>query len=379
MPLPEADGQIDLIRLVRGDARSGADAHRDRSALRLRPQHSLGPAAFRRSERDLRPSCDPAQLAGAFARNARYDHDRRFRDRCGRDRAVHDELVSFTSGLPAIAIRSTRYCNRPRHWWHDWSAIARSSGHWRDAIIRSLITLKMLTYCPTGGIVAAPTTSLPEWIGGIRNWDYRFCWLRDATLTLYALMTAGYRNEARAWREWLLRSAAGHPSELQIMYGIAGERPVDRVGIPLASRLRGQPPVRIGNAAYQQLQIDVYGELMDTLLRAIASGSKQMPLPGICRTSCSTFSSMSGTSPIGHLGKPRRATAISLSPRSWHGSRSIAPSNRSISTSSRVRARAGSGIARARSPRRSSPRAMTPNATPLCSITAAATSTPLCC
>jgi GH15 family glucan-1,4-alpha-glucosidase len=151
------------------------------------------------------------------------------------------------------------------NWWHDWSAHCVLGGQWRGAIIRSLITLKMLTYDPTGGIVAAPTTSLPERIGGVRNWDYRYCWLRDATLALYALMTAGYRNEARAWREWLLRSVAGHPAELQIMYGIAGERRLTELELDWLPGYSRSSPVRIGNAAFQQLQIDVFGELMDTL------------------------------------------------------------------------------------------------------------------
>jgi GH15 family glucan-1,4-alpha-glucosidase len=123
----------------------------------------------------------------------------------------------------------------------------------------------MLTYEPTGGIVAAPTTSLPELIAGIRNWDYRYCWLRDATLALYALMTAGYRNEARAWREWLLRSAAGHPAALQSMYGIAGERRLTELEVEWLPGYGGSSPVRIGNAAHRQLQIDVFGEWMDTL------------------------------------------------------------------------------------------------------------------
>lgn len=159
------------------------------------------------------------------------------------------------------------------NWWHDWSAHCVLGGQWRGAIIRSLITLKMLTYDPTGGIVAAPTTSLPERIGGVRNWDYRYCWLRDATLALYALMTAGYRNEARAWREWLLRSVAGHPAELQIMYGIAGERRLTELELDWLPGYSGSSPVRIGNAAFQQLQIDVFGELMDTLFACNRFGS----------------------------------------------------------------------------------------------------------
>ena len=135
--------------------------------------------------------------------------------------------------------------------------------HWHDAVVRSLITLKCLSFPPTGGIVAAPTTSLPEQLGGVRNWDYRFCWIRDATLTLYALLTSGYRDEALAWREWLVRAAAGRPAELQTIYGIAGERRLTELELPWLPGYEGSRPVRIGNAAFAQLQIDVYGELMD--------------------------------------------------------------------------------------------------------------------
>ena len=132
-------------------------------------------------------------------------------------------------------------------------------------MLRSLLTLKALTDARTGGIVAAPTTSLPEHIGGVRNWDYRYCWLRDATFTLYALMSAGFTDEARAWREWLLRAAAGKPSELQIMYGVAGERRLTELEVPWLPGYEGSRPVRIGNAAHGQLQLDVYGEVMDAL------------------------------------------------------------------------------------------------------------------
>lgn len=161
--------------------------------------------------------------------------------------------------------------------WHDWGSHCSLTGPWRDAIVRSLITLRMLTYEPTGGLVAALTTSLPEWIGGVRNWDYRYCWIRDATLTLYALLSSGYRNEARAWREWLLRAAAGHPSEMQIMYGLAGERRLPEYEVPWLSGYEGSKPVRIGNAAYEQLQLDVYGELMDALHAANRYGLEASP------------------------------------------------------------------------------------------------------
>ncbi len=156
-------------------------------------------------------------------------------------------------------------------YWHEWLAHSTYDGDWRDAVMRSLITLKALTFAPTGGIVAAPTTSLPEKLGGVRNWDYRFCWLRDATITLQALMYAGFDEEARDWRRWLLRAIAGDPAEVQIMYGVAGER---RLPEYVAEWLPGYDgnPVRIGNEAVDQFQLDVYGEVMDALYQARASG-----------------------------------------------------------------------------------------------------------
>ncbi|WP_165251802.1 glycoside hydrolase family 15 protein [Paludisphaera soli] len=153
-------------------------------------------------------------------------------------------------------------------WWREWSGRCTVEGEWCEAVRRSLITLKALTYAPTGGIVAAPTTSLPELAGGVRNWDYRYCWLRDATFTLYALMLAGYREEAAAWREWLLRAVAGAPSKLQIMYGLSGERRLTEMEIPWLPGYEGSAPVRVGNGAWRQHQLDVYGEVMDSLHQA---------------------------------------------------------------------------------------------------------------
>jgi GH15 family glucan-1,4-alpha-glucosidase len=152
--------------------------------------------------------------------------------------------------------------------WREWSGVCGDFGKWSGVVRRSLITLKALTYRPTGGIVAAPTTSLPEQVGGSRNWDYRFCWLRDATFTLLSLMNAGYYLEAEAWRDWLLRTIAGSPSQLQPLYGLAGERRLTEWEVPWLPGYEGSRPVRIGNAAEAQLQLDVIGEVMDALHQA---------------------------------------------------------------------------------------------------------------
>ncbi|MFF5786521.1 glycoside hydrolase family 15 protein [Streptomyces sp. NPDC012693] len=156
--------------------------------------------------------------------------------------------------------------------WREWAALCTYRGPHRQAVLRSLITLKALTYGPTGGIVAAPTTSLPEEVGGVRNWDYRACWLRDSSLTLGALLSAGYVEEAAAWRDWLLRSVAGNPADLQIMYGPAGERRLPETTLPWLRGYADSAPVRTGNAAVDQFQLDVYGEVMDSLYRAGKAG-----------------------------------------------------------------------------------------------------------
>ena len=178
----------------------------------------------------------------------------------------HSHLPPPQGPEPFAALRHTE------EFWTNWSSSCRSAGRWSEAARRSAIVLKALTFAPTGGLVAAPTTSLPEKIGGARNWDYRFCWVRDATLTLLALIGAGYFGEACSWRDWLVRAVAGSPSQMQIMYGIAGERRLWEWEVPWLAGYEGSIPVRIGNAAHGQLQLDVYGEMMDALYQARRGG-----------------------------------------------------------------------------------------------------------
>ena len=188
------------------------------------------------------------------------------------------ETVSFelTYGAshqpPPPSIDALRALAETERFWREWAARCAYQGPWRDAVVRSLITLKALTYRPTGGIVAAATTSLPERIGGTRNWDYRYCWLRDATLTLLTFMDAGYFEEATAFGGWLMRAAAGSPAQVQIMYGIAGERHLQEWTVPWLPGYEESAPVRVGNGAHGQLQLDVFGEVLDALYQARMHG-----------------------------------------------------------------------------------------------------------
>jgi GH15 family glucan-1,4-alpha-glucosidase len=183
-------------------------------------------------------------------------------------------VLSFGPSFEALppVIDAFEALERTETSWRKWSDRCPAVGPWTNAVKRSLIILKALTYGPTGGIVAAPTTSLPERLGGVRNWDYRYCWLRDATFTLLAFMHLGYYEEARAWRDWLIRAVAGSPSQVQIMYGVGGERWLPELIVDWLPGYQKSAPVRIGNAAYQQQQLDVFGEVADAMFQALKAG-----------------------------------------------------------------------------------------------------------
>ena len=243
---------------------------------------------------------------------------------------------------------------------------------------RSLLTLKALTFRPTGGIVAAPTTSLPEALGGSRNWDYRYCWLRDATLTLLALMGGGYFEEAQAWRDWLRRSVAGSPDQLQIMYGLAGERRLIEWEADWLPGYQGARPVRIGNAAHGQLQLDVFGEVADALYQARAGGLAAGPESWELQRKLIAHLEPAGSSPTRASGRPAAGAATSPTPRSWPGSRSTAPSAAPSGSAWTARSTAGGRCGRRCTPA-SAPAASTPAATASCRATAPARWMRRCC
>lgn len=266
MPLSEDDEKVDLVRIVRG-VRGSVRMHME---LVLRFNYGQAVPWVRRRDYGL------TAVAGPDAIELHTDVQLVGRDlRTFADFTVQaGEAVPFTLSYhrshkaPHFVPDRLESLERTVEWWREWSSHCRfvcDKPEWSDAVRRSLITLKLLTFDPTGGIVAAPTTSLPEHIGGPRNWDYRFCWIRDSTFTLYALLNAGYREEAAAWRRWLLRAAAGSPEQLHIMYGIAGERWLPEIEVPWLPGYEASRPVRIGNKAVEQRQLDVYGEVMDVM------------------------------------------------------------------------------------------------------------------
>ncbi len=266
MPQPPDEHQIDLVRLVRGETGSV----KMQTEILFRFDYGRTVPWVRRRTYGLSAIVGPDEVL------LRTDVPLR-----GEDFTTRGDFV-VGAGETVAFVLSWRQSHRANVIYREpedllrtsenlqrvWTSRCTTEGPWYEPVTRSLITLKLLTYFPTGGILAAPTTSLPETIGGMRNWDYRACWIRDATFSLYAFISGGYLEEARAWREWLLRAAAGRPEELQIMYGPAGERRLDERELPWLAGYEDSRPVRIGNEAHRQLQLDVYGELMDVLYAA---------------------------------------------------------------------------------------------------------------
>jgi GH15 family glucan-1,4-alpha-glucosidase len=262
VPFPSADGEIDVVRIVEGVR--GRTPMKSRLALRFDYGHIVPWVRHRDYGIHAIAGPDAVQVATPVALRGEN------LTTVGEFTVAAGETVPFLLTWRESHRRENppkdpmRICAESVEAWRTWSARCRYKGPWAEAVHRSLTTLKALTYGPTGGIAAAATTSLPERLGGVRNWDYRFCWIRDATFALYALLTAGYTEEAVAWREWLLRAAAGDPASLQIMFGLNGERRLLEHKLPWLAGFAGSRPVRIGNAAASQHQLDVYGELMDS-------------------------------------------------------------------------------------------------------------------
>jgi GH15 family glucan-1,4-alpha-glucosidase len=270
--MPVRSSQADLVRMVVG--RRGRVAMEMEFILRFDYGASV-PWVTRLGEGNgLRAVSGPdkAVLCAPVPLDNR-DMKTRARFEVGAGQTLSFVLTHSPSHLDAPApAEPLKALEETERFWREWAAQCKVTGRWEREVRRSLITLKALTYAPTGGIVAAPTTSLPERMGGVRNWDYRYCWLRDATLTLLAFMDAGFHEEALAWREWLVRAVAGSPDQMQIMYGIAGERRLPEWDIGWLPGYEGSSPVRVGNAAAAQLQLDVYGEVMDALYQACKAG-----------------------------------------------------------------------------------------------------------
>jgi GH15 family glucan-1,4-alpha-glucosidase len=265
MPLAQDEEHVDLFRIVRGDK----GRVRMRMEVVLRFGYGATVPWVQRTDFGLRAIAGPDAVELHTSVELRGENYHTVADfSVGQGASIPFALCWHPSHrLRELNVNLKSRLSETEEWWRAWSKRCRFNDNkphrWHEAVTRSLVTLKALTYRPTGGILAAATTSLPEQLGGDRNWDYRFCWIRDATLTLLALLTSGYHDEAKAWRDWMRRAAAGHPSQLQIMYGLSGERRLHEMEIDWLKGYEGSLPVRIGNAAYDQLQIDVYGELMD--------------------------------------------------------------------------------------------------------------------
>ena len=269
--MPPRDGRSDLVRIVRG--MRGRVAMRMELVLRFDYGRTV-PWVTRNDDGDLRAVAGPHQVTLRTAVPTRGENLHTVAEfEVGEGEEAVFVLTHSPSHLPPPEPADPRrQLGETEAFWTDWIGSCSQCGHWSAAVRRSLLTLKALTYRPTGGIVAAPTTSLPEVLGGSRNWDYRFCWLRDSALLLTALTGAGFLEEAAAWRDWLVRAVAGSPDQVQIMYGVAGERLLTETELPWLPGYAGSRPVRIGNGAAGQLQLDVLGEVIDSLFQALQRG-----------------------------------------------------------------------------------------------------------
>ncbi len=268
--MPPADG-ADLVRIIVG--RSGRVVFQTELVLRFNYGASV-PWVNRLDDDTINAIAGPERLVLRTPASL-YGEDLKTLGEFTVDAGQSIPFVlSYGSSFqtPPPPIDPFQSLERTEAFWRQWSDRCPGVGPWTEAVKRSLITLKALTYAPTGGIVAAVTTSLPERLGGVRNWDYRYCWLRDATYTLLAFMNLGYYEEAKAWRDWLLRAIAGSPRQVQIMYGVGGERWLPEMIVPWLPGYESSAPVRIGNAASQQLQLDVYGEVVDAMFQTFKAG-----------------------------------------------------------------------------------------------------------
>ena len=310
--MPPRGEAADVVRIVEGVSGRVSMRMRVDAALRLRPRRPLGPARGRRVQRRRGSRCGVAAGPRRPRGTGRVDA-------CG-VRGRRRGLGALRPDLRRLAPPRPRPVDPARaladtaSFWTDWIEHCSYDGEWSDAVRRSLLTLKALTYAPTGGIVAAATTSLPEALGGSRNWDYRYCWLRDATFTLQALLGTGYEKEARAWREWLLRAVAGDPADLQIMYALDGTRRIPEYSSTGCPATPAPPPSASGTPPPDQFQLDVWGEVLDGLHFSRTSGLTPTEDAWSLQRALLDFLEGHwddpGQQPVGGPGRPTRLRAL---------------------------------------------------------------------
>ncbi|HVW73509.1 MAG TPA: glycoside hydrolase family 15 protein [Rhizomicrobium sp.] len=269
--MPPGTPESCIVRIV--EAMEGHVNMRTELAIRFDYGVTI-PWVSRRDTRTMTAVAGPHLLAFRTRAEVRGENMHSVADFSVRKGTSYAFVLAYGQSFGALpqSIDAFIALDETERYWRRWSAICKVKGKWRNAIMRSLLTLKGLSYAPTGGIVAAVTTSLPEKIGSTRNWDYRYCWLRDATFTLLAFLNAGYTEEARVWQDWLMRVIAGAPDQIQTMYSVLGEKRLNEIELPLLPGYENSQPVRVGNAAHTQLQLDIYGELADVGAQARAGG-----------------------------------------------------------------------------------------------------------